>query len=132
MTKDAVQNQVQVIAHRLVEGLLETPQDAIGLEVDVLAIRRERIAGMRVHGDELHAPQGEIEKAELEHELDATLLDDVGGETRGPIEALCLLVGDLRHAAPPYKSKSTALCWNSRRLISRRYPVIAASWSLPM
>ena len=106
----SLQTMLRTLAHAD-ETLLKLVPDGIYGPNTVQAVREfQRQNGLPVTGD----------------------LDDVGGETRGPIEALCLLVGNLRHAAPPYKSKSTALCWNSRRLISRRYPVIAASWSLPM
>ena len=99
VTEDAVQDEVQVVAHRLVEGLLEARQDAIGLEVDVRTVRRKGVAGAGMHRDELHAPQRQVEEAELQHELDATFLDDVSCEAGGTVEALGLLVGDLRHAS---------------------------------
>ena len=136
MAEYAVHDQMQVIAHRFLERLLKPCHDARRVVYHASCIGRQRVARADARGSQLHLPQSQVEKAELEHELHAAFVDDVRAELVLPRCTLRLLLRDssrIQHGATPYSSKSS----NARRVPKRsrctssRYPIMEASWTEP-
>ena len=107
MAEDAVHHEMQVVAHRLLERFVEPPDLARRIVEHAFGVGRQRIAGAHAHRLEIHAPQRQIEEAELHHELRAAFVDDVLAQGVLLQPALHLDVHLLmlnRHPRPPFRS----------------------------
>ena len=93
VAKHAVQDEVQIVAHGLLEGLGEAGEHALGAEVEGGAVRGKRIAHLGGQGLERHAPQCHVEEAEFQHQLYAAFLDDVAGQRTRLLAAAFLFAG---------------------------------------
>ena len=88
----AMHDQVQVVAHNLVERLLEPREQRVRLVEHGLAVGCQVVAALYVNGFSGHAPKRQVEEAELQHELNAAFLDDVLTELGRPIPTFFSLI----------------------------------------
>ena len=103
MAKQAMHNDMQIVAYHLVETGVEATDHRIRLEVDSHAVGCKRVAPLHDGRAQLHLPQRHVEEAELHHELHTRLIDYFERYPFGAREAVFNLLGCVRHASSPHR-----------------------------
>ena len=113
VAEDAVHHHMQVVADELVEALLEPRDHARRIERHTACISGQRIPRPRPNRQVFHAPKGHVQETELQHELNATFVEDVPGElvfTRASRKLRVSYRLMLRHVAPPTNRSPSTGC----------------------